>query len=138
MFRDVTYDVAAAGIVYAVDNGARILSMSFGGTGSSETLEAALEYAERLRPVAERHQDALCILMRTYFEKPRTTVGWKGLINDPHMNGSFEIEEGLEVSLLEEVVDAMAAAAAEAGVSIVAPRVARKMHNASAQPESSR
>jgi 3-deoxy-7-phosphoheptulonate synthase len=56
---------------------------------------AALEYGERLRPVAERHADALCVLMRTYFEKPRTTVGWKGLVNDPHLDGRRDVGEGL-------------------------------------------
>ena len=57
--------------------------------------EAGLEYAERLAPVLERYRDDLCILMRVYFEKPRTTVGWKGLINDPELDGSFSIREGL-------------------------------------------
>jgi 3-deoxy-7-phosphoheptulonate synthase len=57
--------------------------------------DAALEYAERLGAVAERHADVLCVLMRTYFEKPRTTVGWKGLVNDPHLDGSRDVGEGL-------------------------------------------
>jgi 3-deoxy-7-phosphoheptulonate synthase len=56
--------------------------------------EAALEYARRLKAVADRC-DKLLIVMRAYFEKPRTTVGWKGFINDPHHNGTFEMEEGL-------------------------------------------
>jgi 3-deoxy-7-phosphoheptulonate synthase len=56
---------------------------------------AGLDYARRLAPVAERFRDELCIAMRVYFEKPRTTVGWKGLINDPHLDGSFAINEGL-------------------------------------------
>ena len=56
---------------------------------------AALEYAGRLARVAERYHDELCVVMRVYFEKPRTTVGWKGLINDPHLDGSFAINEGL-------------------------------------------
>lgn len=56
---------------------------------------AALEYAQRLAVQRERHADKLEIAMRVYFEKPRTTVGWKGLINDPHMDGSFAIDEGL-------------------------------------------
>ena len=60
--------------------------------------QAALAYAERLRGERERHQDALEILMRVYFEKPRTTVGWKGLINDPYLNGSFRINEGLRIA----------------------------------------
>lgn len=56
---------------------------------------AALDYAERLKKEAERFEDELLIIMRTYFEKPRTTVGWKGLINDPNLDGSFEINQGL-------------------------------------------
>jgi 3-deoxy-7-phosphoheptulonate synthase len=56
---------------------------------------AALEYAGRLAAVAGALRDDLCIAMRVYFEKPRTTVGWKGLINDPHLDGSFVINEGL-------------------------------------------
>jgi 3-deoxy-7-phosphoheptulonate synthase len=56
---------------------------------------AALDYARRLKAVAAELRDALCIVMRVYFEKPRTTVGWKGLINDPHLDGSFVINEGL-------------------------------------------
>ncbi len=57
--------------------------------------EAALEYAARLAPLRARHGDKLEIIMRVYFEKPRTTVGWKGLINDPHLDGSFDINHGL-------------------------------------------
>ncbi len=56
--------------------------------------EAALEYARRLKSVADRC-DKLLIVMRAYFEKPRTTVGWKGFINDPRHNGTFEMEAGL-------------------------------------------
>src|SRR5262249_49976885 len=56
---------------------------------------AAIDYARRLKRAAEEHAGALCIVMRVYFEKPRTTVGWKGLINDPRLDGSFAINEGL-------------------------------------------
>ncbi|MBM4269123.1 MAG: 3-deoxy-7-phosphoheptulonate synthase [Deltaproteobacteria bacterium] len=56
---------------------------------------AAMEYAHQLKQVAEELRDDLCVVMRVYFEKPRTTVGWKGLINDPHLDGSFVINEGL-------------------------------------------
>ena len=56
---------------------------------------AALEYAEKLKVLADQVSDTLFIVMRVYFEKPRTTVGWKGFINDPHMNGSFNIQDGL-------------------------------------------
>jgi 3-deoxy-7-phosphoheptulonate synthase len=59
---------------------------------------AALEYATRLKTVADRFADALVVVMRVYFEKPRTTVGWKGLINDPYLNGSFRINEGLRIA----------------------------------------
>jgi 3-deoxy-7-phosphoheptulonate synthase len=58
--------------------------------------DQALEYGHRLKAVADELQQDLLIVMRTYFEKPRTTVGWKGYINDPHLDGSFAINEGLE------------------------------------------
>jgi 3-deoxy-7-phosphoheptulonate synthase len=57
--------------------------------------EAAIDYARKLKALADEVRDTLLIVMRVYFEKPRTTTGWKGLINDPHMNDSFDIEEGL-------------------------------------------
>jgi 3-deoxy-7-phosphoheptulonate synthase len=60
--------------------------------------KAALEYCERLLKVKEKHKDELLIVMRAYLEKPRTTVGWKGLINDPGLDGTFDINTGLEVS----------------------------------------
>lgn len=60
--------------------------------------KAALEYAERLAILRERYKDTLEIVMRVYFEKPRTTVGWKGLINDPNLDGSFEINNGLRLA----------------------------------------
>ncbi len=58
--------------------------------------KAALEYAEKLNEARLKYQDTLCIVMRVYFEKPRTTVGWKGLINDPFMDGSNRIDIGLK------------------------------------------
>ena len=60
--------------------------------------EAGIEYAKRLKPVADALRADLKIVMRTYFEKPRTTVGWKGLINDPKLDGSFSINLGLRVA----------------------------------------
>lgn len=60
--------------------------------------EAALEYGEKLRAEALRHEQDLSIIMRVYFEKPRTTVGWKGLINDPKLDDSFDINQGLRVA----------------------------------------
>ncbi len=59
--------------------------------------KAAHEYADRLKALSEKVKDTLYIVMRVYFEKPRTTVGWKGLINDPDMNDSFNIEKGLRI-----------------------------------------
>jgi 3-deoxy-7-phosphoheptulonate synthase len=59
---------------------------------------SALEYAERLAPLRQRLGDELLICMRVYFEKPRTTVGWKGLINDPHLDGSCDVETGLRTA----------------------------------------
>jgi len=59
---------------------------------------AALDYALRLKRLSEEVADTLYIIMRVYFEKPRTTTGWKGLINDPHMNDSFDIEQGLQLA----------------------------------------
>jgi 3-deoxy-7-phosphoheptulonate synthase len=60
--------------------------------------DAAIVYGKRLRALADKVSDTLLLVMRVYFEKPRSTVGWKGLINDPHLNGSFEIEEGLHIA----------------------------------------
>ena len=60
--------------------------------------KAALEYGERLKPVADRLADRLLVVMRAYFEKPRTSVGWKGLINDPDLDGSFHINKGLRLA----------------------------------------
>jgi 3-deoxy-7-phosphoheptulonate synthase len=67
------------------------------GPCSIHDTEAAMDYARRLKVLAEEVQDTLLIVMRVYFEKPRTTVGWKGLINDPHLDDSFKIEEGLHI-----------------------------------------
>ena len=69
--------------------------------------DAAREYASRLKPLRERYADALEVVMRVYFEKPRTTVGWKGLINDPGLDGSFRINDGLRIarSLLLDLND---------------------------------
>jgi 3-deoxy-7-phosphoheptulonate synthase len=60
--------------------------------------EAAIVYGKRLRELSDRVSGTMLLVMRVYFEKPRSTVGWKGLINDPHLNGSFEIEEGLHIA----------------------------------------
>lgn len=67
------------------------------GPCSIHDIDAAKEYAHKLKALADKVKDTIYLVMRVYFEKPRTTVGWKGLINDPHLNDSFEIEEGLHI-----------------------------------------
>ncbi len=67
------------------------------GPCSIHDVDAALDYAERLKKLADEVSDTIVLVMRVYFEKPRTSTGWKGLINDPHMNDSFHIEEGLHM-----------------------------------------
>jgi len=59
---------------------------------------AAVDYARKLKAVREQYKDQLEVVMRVYFEKPRTTVGWKGLINDPYLDGSYRIDEGLRIA----------------------------------------
>ena len=68
--------------------------------------DEALDYARRLKAEADRHAGELLLVMRVYFEKPRTTVGWKGYINDPHLDGSYAINEGLQMArrLLQDVL----------------------------------
>jgi len=68
------------------------------GPCSIHNPDAALEYAKRLRAVRDELQNDLLIVMRVYFEKPRTTVGWKGLINDPDIDGTFEINKGIRLA----------------------------------------
>lgn len=77
------------------------------GPCSVHDTEAALEYARRLATAADELGDDLLVAMRVYFEKPRTTTGWKGLINDPHLDGSADVNAGLRMarSLLLEVLD---------------------------------
>ena len=86
------------------------------GPCSIHDIKAAEEYSERLKILAERVKDTLLLIMRVYFEKPRTTVGWKGLINDPNMDDSFQIEKGLLVarSLLLKIAELGLPAATEA------------------------
>ena len=67
------------------------------GPCSIHDVDAAMDYARRLKVLADEVADTIYLVMRVYFEKPRTTVGWKGLINDPHMHDSFKIEEGLHI-----------------------------------------
>ena len=77
------------------------------GPCSIHDLKAAREYATRLKALAEKVSDTLLIVMRVYFEKPRTTTGWKGLINDPFMNDSFKITDGLHIGrqLLHDILE---------------------------------
>jgi len=77
------------------------------GPCSIHDTKAAFEYAQRLKGIADRLSDSLIVVMRTYFEKPRTSVGWKGLINDPDLDESFHINKGLRLArrLLLDVND---------------------------------
>lgn len=68
------------------------------GPCSIHDKDAVIEYAEQLKPYAMRYADDLLIVLRAYFEKPRTTVGWKGYINDPNIDGSFQINKGLRMA----------------------------------------
>ncbi|WP_291972998.1 3-deoxy-7-phosphoheptulonate synthase [Candidatus Symbiopectobacterium sp.] len=81
-------------IIHGRDN--RLLVVC--GPCSIHDTDAALEYARRLHTLSAELSDRLYIVMRVYFEKPRTTVGWKGLINDPYMDGSFDVEAGLHIA----------------------------------------
>jgi 3-deoxy-7-phosphoheptulonate synthase len=76
---------------------------------------AALDYARRLKSLASRVKDKILVIMRVYFEKPRTTVGWKGLINDPHLNDTFDIATGLRIGrrILLEIANMELPAATE-------------------------
>lgn len=86
------------------------------GPCSIHDVKAAKEYATKLKALHDKYKDDLFIVMRVYFEKPRTTVGWKGLINDPHMDNSFDVEHGLRVGreLLTWVAELGLPAATEA------------------------
>ena len=77
------------------------------GPCSIHDVDAAMDYATRLKALADKVDDTLLIVMRVYFEKPRTTVGWKGLVNDPHLNDSFKITDGLHIGrkLLMDISD---------------------------------
>jgi 3-deoxy-7-phosphoheptulonate synthase len=92
---EVTYDSRhdIHGILHGADD--RLLVII--GPCSIHDTKAALDYARKLKTEKDRFRADLVIVMRVYFEKPRTTVGWKGLINDPRLDGSFQINEGLSV-----------------------------------------
>jgi len=86
------------------------------GPCSIHDVEAAKDYAARLKALADEVSDSIFVVMRVYFEKPRTTVGWKGLINDPYLNDSFKIQEGLYTGrkLLLDIAELGLPAATEA------------------------
>jgi len=85
------------------------------GPCSIHDYQAALEYAQRLKALKPRLQERIFLLMRVYFEKPRTTIGWRGMIIDPHLDGSYDISEGLALArkLLLEITGLGMAAATE-------------------------
>ncbi len=85
------------------------------GPCSIHDVKAAREYAGRLKALADEVKDDILLVMRVYFEKPRTTVGWKGLINDPNLDGSYRINEGLHLArhLLADLADMGVPAATE-------------------------
>ena len=106
-------DTAAATVLTGRDTVQRILDHQdhrvfvVVGPCSIHDLKAAREYAQRLHELANEVGDTLVLIMRVYFEKPRTTVGWKGLINDPHLDDSFNVAEGLQIAraLLPEIAE---------------------------------
>lgn len=91
--------------------------------------DAAHEYAARLKQLADKLADDLCIVMRAYLEKPRTTVGWKGLINDPDIDSSFQINKGLRVSrqMFVDLTSAGMPIASEM-LDTIFPPVPRRLH----------
>jgi len=91
----ITYETRRA--IHRILHGADDRLMVIVGPCSIHDPKAAMEYARKLKPEKDRHNAELLIVMRVYFEKPRTTVGWKGLINDPHLDGSFNINDGLKI-----------------------------------------
>lgn len=97
--------VAGRKAVEAVLSGEDPRVLAIVGPCSIHDLDAARDYAKRLKHLADKLADRLLVVMRVYFEKPRTTVGWKGLINDPHLDDSFDVATGLRLarSLLIEI-----------------------------------
>jgi len=93
---ETTYNTRQA--IHRILHGADDRLLVVIGPCSIHDYPAAMEYARLLQVEHDRYADDLLILMRVYFEKPRTTVGWKGLINDPRMDGSFKINEGLRLA----------------------------------------
>jgi 3-deoxy-7-phosphoheptulonate synthase len=83
--------------IHRILHGADDRLLVIAGPCSIHDVKAAQEYARRLKTVKEQLAEDLLVMMRVYFEKPRTTVGWKGLINDPNLDGSFNINQGLRI-----------------------------------------
>ena len=79
-----------------IENGTDSRMMMLVGPCSIHDEKAGIEYAKKLYSIAQEVKDTILVVMRVYFEKPRTTVGWKGLINDPNLDGTFDIESGLK------------------------------------------
>lgn len=106
---------SARGAISAVLNGEDDRLIVITGPCSIHDVGSAKEYARFVKNLAEKHAKDLVIVMRTYFEKPRTVVGWKGLINDPFINGTFQINEGLHIArqLLLDLAEAGVATATE-------------------------
>ncbi len=103
LMKELPLDDAASDLVTSIrSQAADILAghdprlLVVAGPCSIHDPKAALEYAERLTALAETHRDTLLLVMRVYFEKPRTSIGWKGLINDPAMDNTFDINRGLK------------------------------------------
>jgi len=92
----LTYDTRQA--VHRILHGADDRLLVIMGPCSIHDVKAAQEFARRLKEAKDRLTDDLLIVMRVYFEKPRTTIGWKGLINDPRLDGSFSINEGIRIA----------------------------------------
>ncbi|HWO43665.1 MAG TPA: 3-deoxy-7-phosphoheptulonate synthase, partial [Candidatus Eisenbacteria bacterium] len=84
--------------IHRILHGADDRLMVVMGPCSIHDVRAAQEYAGKLKAAKSRFEADLLVLMRVYFEKPRTTVGWKGLINDPQLDGSFQINNGLRLA----------------------------------------
>jgi len=93
---EVTYETRQE--IHRILHGADDRLLVIIGPCSIHDTKAALDYAEKLKAQKDRLRADLLIVMRVYFEKPRTTVGWKGLINDPDLDGSFDINKGLRLA----------------------------------------
>ena len=120
--REVSLDSEGAEAVYQAREAAKAILrgedrrvIAVVGPCSIHNRDAAIEYAEKLAPLAAKVNDRIVVVMRVYFEKPRTTVGWKGLINDPHLDDTFDMPSGLRLAreILLDVTKAGLPAATE-------------------------